>query len=581
MIGAPPAPRGGWPKDRATRYALEVLAGKEIAGELVRLACRRHLVDIVAATKKGLLWDVDEVARVYAFFEELLFLEDGKPFKLEPFQCFIVGSLFGWWKADGSRRFRTAYVEASKGQGKSPLAAGLGLFGVLADGEPAAEVYAAAVTREQAMVVFRDAKRMADDSPEIAARIERLESALAVASTHSFFRPVSSEHRGLDGKRPHIALIDELHEHPTAMVYTKMRAGTKRRRNALVFIITNSGFSRESICWHLRDYSEKVLREQVSNDEWFPYVCQLDPCDDCKASGKRFPTDGCKKCDDWKDPKVWKKTNPGLGTILPVSYLEERVREAIGIPSERAMTQRLNFCIWTESVTIWIPADRWRACERAIDWNAMRGRPCFGGLDLATRRDFAAFGLVFPAVNPGEKTRLFLRTWLPETKFLERARQGKEPFHEWLARGWVETNEGDMIDQDLVKRRILEDFERFRISEVAFDPRFADKLVTELEGAGLTMIAHPQSFDGMSSATRSLETMAMRGELEHDGNGVGTWMIANVALDQNPQGYVRPSKKRSAESIDGAAAWVMAQARAILKPAEYQSIYATHEVLIV
>jgi phage terminase large subunit-like protein len=216
--------------DQTTAYALDVAAGKIIAGRPVRLACERHLRDLRDGHARGLFFDIAAAQFAIQFFTFLTLAEgqhDGKPFILQPFQCFIVGSLFGWKGADGYRRFRTGYIEIGKGNGKSPLAAGIGVKGLIADGEAGAEIYAAAVMRDQAKIVWSDADKMIQASEALRARVLRTVNNLAVVNTHSFFRPISSEGRGLDGKRVHIALIDEVHEHPNPTVVDKMRAGTK------------------------------------------------------------------------------------------------------------------------------------------------------------------------------------------------------------------------------------------------------------------------------------------------------------------------------------------------------------------
>ena len=338
--------------ERVHAYARDVVAGKIVAGNPVVRACARHLHDLKHGASRGLEFRANAAASVIRFIEGAVMIEEEKPFLLEPFQAFILGSVFGWYKADGFRRFRTAYVEVSKGNGKTPIAAVVGLYGLLIDKEPAPEVYSAATAKEQAAIAFNDAKRMVELSPALKARIESQKGNLSIPARHGVFRPLSSEHRQLDGKRVHIGIIDELHEHPSPIVVNKIRAGTKRRQNALIFEITNSGTHRHTVCRAHHDYSLKVLdgwdkENGIRNDSWFAYVCSLDPCPKCRAAGKEQPQDECPHCDQWSDPSVWLKANPGLGTILPASYLKEQVAEARGITSQQNIVKRLNFCLWT------------------------------------------------------------------------------------------------------------------------------------------------------------------------------------------------------------------------------------------
>jgi phage terminase large subunit-like protein len=314
--------------DPVTSYATEVVAGRIMAGRLVRLACQRHLADLRDAHAKGLVWKPEEAQTAIDFFAEILCLPeetaaedvatetaptDGTPFVLQPWQQFIVGSVFGWYTAKGFRRFRDAYWETSKGSGKTPMGAGCMLYMLIADGERGAQCYFAAVTMAQAKEAgMTDAEKMVRASPHLREAIDQKVNNLAVLETGSFLRAISSEKRGLDGKRVHGAFIDEEHEHRTPVVVSKVRRGTKGRRNALVIRATNSGYDRTSICWQDREYSRKVLEGVTADESWFAYVCGMDPC--AAHEDKGFPVDGCSECDDWRvEGPHWLKANPNLG----------------------------------------------------------------------------------------------------------------------------------------------------------------------------------------------------------------------------------------------------------------------------
>ena len=298
-------------------YARAVIAGEMVANRYVRLACERHLADLETAAERGLRFDEEKAGRALHFFSFLRLAEgpfEGRPFELRPWQAFIVGSLFGWYTldADGEwvRRFRNAYVETGKGSGKTPLAAGIGLYGMVADDEGAPEIYSAAAARDQANILWTDARRMVEKSPVLRERVEVGAHGLAMPSRNASFRPVS-EAKNLHGKRPHVVLIDEEHAHPSGEVIDAMRAGTKGRRNALIVRITNSGFDRHSVCWADHEYSTNVLEGILVDDAWFAFVCGLDSCDEHRPGGA--PVDGCPGCDQWTDERVWLKANPNLG----------------------------------------------------------------------------------------------------------------------------------------------------------------------------------------------------------------------------------------------------------------------------
>lgn len=555
------------PADPVLAYAEGVVAGRVAAGRLVRLACERHLRDLAEGPARGLRWDAGAARHAIDFFGWLR-LEDGRPFALLPFQAFIVGSLFGWKGPSGHRRFRAAYVEMGKGNGKSPLAAGIGLYGLVADGEPSAEVYSAATTREQAGILFRDARLMASSSPALAGRLTIDLANIAHTPSHSFFRPCSSEHRGLDGKRVHMALIDELHEHPTSLVADKMRAGTKTRRQALVLEITNSGHDRDTVCWRHHDYSVGVLRGKTPNDAWFAYVCALDPCARHAAEGKEQPADGCPDCDDWRDERVWEKANPGLGTILPREYLREQVGEAAGMPSRQGIVRRLNFCWWTEGETSWLPAELWARGAGPHDAAALAGLRCFGGLDVASKTDVAAFVLDFPDFPAPGCHALLCRFWLPRARAREREHADGVPWSLWEREGLVTLTDGEGIDLDLVERRVEDDARDYRLEEVAVDPWNAAQITTHLQQKGVRVVEFGQSLRNFNEPSKLFEQLLREGRIRHGDNAVLGWMAGNVAVVTDASGNIRPVKPphHSHKKVDGIVAAVMALARSMVAP---------------
>ena len=535
-----------------TAYAEAVVRSRVVANRLVRLACERHLRDLKSGAKRGLRFDEGRAERVMEFFPRFLRLAEGahagQAFELQPWQQFIIGSLFGWLGADGCRRFRKAYVECAKGNGKSPLSAGVGLYGLLADGEEGAEIYSAAVTRDQANILFRDAKRMVQASPALSGRIEVNVGSLTILPTNSFFRPVSSEARSLDGPRVHMGLIDELHEHRSSLVVDKVQAGTKGRRQPLVLEITNAGYDRLSVCWQHHDYSIKVLEGTLDNDEWFAFVAGLD------------------EGDDWTDEKVWPKANPNLGVSVTLRYLREQVREALGMPGKQSIVKRLNFCVWTESAERWLDIAAWDGCGESFEPEDLRGQPCFGGLDLASTRDLTAFGLLFP--RPDGRYVFRVRFWVPEDTVRQRVERDRVPYDVWVRDGLIETTPGNVTDYDRIRAAIKDDAERFTIREIAYDRWNATQLVTQLQEDGATMVPFGQGYFSMNAPSKELEKLVTAQTLVHGGNPVLRWMAGNVSIEQDPAGNIKPSRSKSMEKIDGIAALVMALGRAIVHRSE-------------
>lgn len=565
------------------RYCLDVITGNIPTGRMVFLAVERHLNDLRDGAKRGLYFDQDSAARNIAFFQKFLCLaegeHDGQPFKLAPFQQFIQGSLFGWKTEDGFRRFRTAYIEQGKGNGKSPLAAGNGLFGLIADKENAAEIYSAAVTKEQAKILFRDAENMVSSSPLLRAKVAKHVNNLSVASTASFFRPISSEKRGLDGKRPHIVLIDELHEHPSPIVTDKMRAGTKGRRQALIFEITNSGYDRESVCFYHHDYSRQVLEGTLENDAWFAFVCQLDVCDECRTEGREQPS--CDNCDNWLDEDVWIKANPNLGISIHPKYLREQVTEALAMPAKEGIVKRLNFCIWTQSETRAISVDQWRLCagdeaQDPVAWRermltALKGKVCFGGMDLASTTDIAGDCFIFPKQEGVPKPVLLPFFFIPEEAAKMRVAKDRVPIDLWVKEGFIFQTPGASIDYDFIREHQKAIKRDYRLGELAYDPWNATQLVAQLEKDGFKMVKHQQNIGQLTDPTKSFLKMIRGAEFSHGNNPVLAWMADNLVVKSDASGNLRPVKPENANSpkkIDGIVASIMAIGRANANPAQ-------------
>jgi phage terminase large subunit-like protein len=552
-----------------------VLQGEIPVGRLVFFAVERHIADLQDGPVRGLRFDGEEAVRAVGFFERFLCLAEGdfagKPFLLEPWQQFILASIFGWKAGDGYRRFRTAYIEIGKGNGKSPLAAGIGLYGLLADGESGAEIYSAAVVKDQAKILFRDAENMRDASPMLSSRIAKHINNLSVASTSSYFRPISSEKRGLDGKRVHMALIDEIHEHPSATVVDKMRAGTKGRRQALIFEITNSGYDRHSVCYHHHEFSEKVLERLIENDSWFAYVAQLDACEKCRDEGKTSPN--CEHCDQWTDETVWTKVNPNLGVSIRLKYLREQVAEALEMPSKENIVKRLNFCMWTEQSVRWMPMDKWDACAAPIYPESLRKHDCYAGMDLANVSDLAAFVLVF---HEGDKYQVLPFFWIPQETARVRSEKDRVPYDQWIKEGLIKATEGEVIDYDAIRKDINDIANIYNIREIAFDPWNSSQIVTQLMNDNFTMVELRQGFQSLSSPTKELEKLVRGGDLIHGGNPVLRWNASNVSVHTDPSGNIKPDKERSTEKIDGISALVNALARVIRT--EGPSVYASRGV---
>lgn len=549
--------------DRATDYAERVQSGAIVAGPHVRDAAARHLRDLKDGPARGLLWDPAAAHKACEYFRLVLRFPDGpragQPFRLEDWQAFVVGSCFGWKYADtGMRRYRTCYIETAKGSGKSPCGAGMGLILLASDGMQGAECYVAAVTRDQAKIAFKDAVRMVDSSPALSSRLVKSGNRdvfnLLHSASGSFFRPLSSEGRALDGKRVHFALLDEVHEHPTSVVVDKIHAGVKGSPQPLIAEITNSGYDRNSVCWHHHKYSIDVAAGTVEDDQWFSYVCALDEGDDplLDADGP----DGYPLC--------WLKANPSLGVTIQPDYLRKQVREALGMPSKESIVRRLNFCQWVDAADPWINGDLWRSCEAEFDLSEHDGQPCFAALDLSGARDLTACALLFPHGDGLLDAAVWY--WTPADTLAERSRTDSVPYDAWVRAGHLEATPGKVVDYRFVAQQLADFATRFDLRAVAFDPWRIAYLQQELDalGVGLPLVAHGQGYmraqdSGlwMPRSVELLEKAVFDGRLRVLRNPVLSWNSASAVLAADPKNNRIFDKRKSTGKIDGLVALAM------------------------
>ncbi|QIM48980.1 terminase large subunit [Pusillimonas sp. DMV24BSW_D] len=570
--------------DPVTLFAAKTLRGDYVAGLHVRDACARHLRDLEHGADRGLVWDLQAVHRAIGYFREVLCLNggeyEGEPFNPNPWQCFVIGSLHGWRARDGYRRFRVAYVETAKGSGKSPLAAGMGLYGLTADGEARAEVYAAATKKDQAMILFRDAVAMVDQSPLLNDRIEKSGRGekvwnLAYPAAGSFFRPISADD-GQSGPRPHTALLDEIHEHKSRTVVEMMRAGTKNRRQALIFMITNSGVNKTSVCWEYHEYGCRVSAGLVEDDSFFAFICGIDEGDD-----------------PFKDESCWPKANPSLqfgregeenGGVPGYKYLREQVTEAKGMPGKESTVRRLNFCQWVEAASPWIGADVWLGCkDDPVDDALLEDRRAWGGLDLSSTQDLTAFTLIFEPVehDPFWRTRAWF--WLPGDGLHEKAERDRVPYLAWRDAGHLIALPGRAINKLAVLHQLHQIAGLYDIQGIAYDRWRIEDLNSLMGNEGVSLPnlePFGQGFKDMGPAIDELERRLLDRELKHEGNPVLTWCAANAITNSDPAGNRKIAKDKATGRVDGIVALTMATGLASREPAKEESVYEQRGVLL-
>lgn len=538
------------PTHPTTRYARDVVAGRVLAGRWVRLACERHLRDLETGPERGLWFDEKAADRTFRFFGILRFSKGeaaGRPFKLEPWQQFFVGSVFGWKRADGRRRFREAHLEVGRKNGKTETAAGIALLLVTADGEPGAEVYVAATKKDQARLTFDVAKGMVAGSPLLAKRVTRYTASLGVEATQSKLVPLGADADTLDGLNPSAAIKDELHKWRTRDLWDVLDTATGARRQPLGVSTTTAGSNRQSIWWERRERCLKMLAGTVADDELFALVYTLD--------------DG----DDWEDPAVYGKANPNLGVTVRLDELVKRRDEAKQTPGLINAFKRLRLNTPTDAAESWIAADLWKACADPVDEKALEGRDCYGGLDLSQTTDLTAWALVFPPSVADPKWRLLVRQFLPREVIRVRVERDRVRYDLWAETGQLLLTEGDCVDYAAVKWKVLADAGRFVVRGLAFDRMFALPVIQELQAEGLECVPWGQGFLSLNTPTKELGRMLQAKQIAHQGDEVLAWEASNVAVEMDAAGNLKPSKRKSTERIDGIAAAVNALGLALTR----------------
>lgn len=528
--------------DRATAWAKKVVAGKVVAGPHVRNACRRHLDDLKNGKKRGLHYDPAAAAKAIRFYEERLKLSDGqfegRPFLLHDSQAFKTGNIFGWKRANGTRRFRRAYIEEGKGNGKSPWVAGLGIYGLTVDGEAGAEIYAAASKKDQAQVLFRDAVKMVKQSPELKKRLTLSGGAgkehnIAWLKTTSFFKPISREAgRTGSGPRPHFALCDEIHEMTERSIVEMLERGFKFRLQPLLAMITNSGTDRNSFCYEQHEHAVRVaagnpdakdddphyLGEPI-DDTTFAFVCSLDPGDNPLT-----------------DPSCWAKANPLLGVTITEEWLAEQVAQAKAMPGALNGILRLHFCVWTDAATAWMTRAALEPCIADFDPVIHHGKTAFLGADLSQVKDITALGYCVQTgtVDEGEHAGkplydAWVQAWTPGDTLAARVLSDKQRYDLWVEQGHLEAPKGQSINYRHVAQALAEADYNFDIQCLAYDRyAFARMLEPEMNELGLSIecVEHPQGGTKKGKPTEEMKEAAKDAGREPE----GLWMPMSVRM---------------------------------------------------
>lgn len=487
---------------------------------------------------------VDRVVRALRALRHTKGRWAGAPFELEPWQLdYIVSPVFGWKHSDGTRIFRTAWVEMPRKNGKSTVASGLALVLLCADGEQGAEVYSAAGGRDQARIVFDEAKKMARATPALANRLRLLASTISVLKTGSRYQALSRVAEAAHGLNVSGAIVDEVHVHKSRHLIDAIETGTGARTQPLVIFLTTADDGDETTIYaEKHNYTIQLAKRIVSDPTFYGVIWAAEETDDPFAEA------------------TWRKANPGLGTTVSLAYIRKEAQRAQAIPAYLPTFLRLSL------------NRRVRAENRALniaDWDAsagmgaedrLAGRACYGGLDLSSTLDLTAFVLVFP--NDDGTYEVLCRLWTPAETIPERSRRDQVPYQLWVDQGQLLTTPGAVIEYKAIELEIGRLAERYDIREIAYDRWGAAQMRQNIEDGGLTVVEMGQGYASMSAPTKELLGLVIARKLRHGGHPVLRWMADNLVVRTDPAGNLKPDKERSRQKVDGMVALIMALARA-------------------
>lgn len=567
-------------------YARAVQSGKIVACKLVKQAAARFEEDLTRQDTKSFPYHFDayRADHAIAFIEQLRHVEGPSAsthggrdnrIKLELWQKFFVGNIFGWRRQDGTRRFRHCYFEVARKNAKTTLAAGIAnvIFWADRPEDPGCQVYFGATKQEQAALAWRIARLQIERHPILKTKGKTYESKQYIVKTRldgkgrpqsdwsARMRPLGQDSKTEDGLNPSLAIVDEYHAHQTSEILDVLESGMMARLQPLTIILTTAGTNFEGPCYQVErplavGILEKVL--QPIPEDVFAMIYTLD------------------EGDDWADPKVWIKSNPNLGVSVYPAQLESRVQIALAAPARARDVKTKNFNIWLQTMSRWIADDVWMKGACAFSEASLEGRHCTVGLDLSTNTDLTAVALAFPPANEGEPWKLIWRLFMPLDNLLERERQDKVPYTEWARTGLVIPTDGDTVDYDYIEQEIRVLGEKYLIDEIAFDPFKAGEVVAHL-GSEFVMVSTAQRYNPMAMYSDIFERLVRKGELAHGGHPILRWMMSCTEVKADRQGNIMPMKPRretSGKRIDGIVAAIMAVGRAsIAAGPEGESVY--------
>lgn len=562
---------------RAEQYMQDVETRKELACEHVKEAIRRHQRDLLQAPEKGWYFDKKDPRDKMKIISLLKHTKGkgwaGKPFILEPWQCFIVYILFGWKKADHTRRFSTAYIEVSKKNGKTAFAAAIGDILLIFDNEPEAEVYFAATKKDQAKIAFTQAKAFIEKNTSLqqisGARF--VTNNVNIPGTGSKMEPLGRDSKGLDGINPSGAIIDEYHEWDKDDVRESIESAQVAREQTLLLIITTAGFNKNGPCYLYRKTCLDILYGRITQDDTFVVIYTLD------------------ETDDWKNEAIWKKACPNYGISVIPDKMQVEFSKALNRGGEKEVSFKTkNLNLWVDAPKTWIKHEHFKAChhlKKGEDAEKhLKNYPCFGGLDIASHVDINAFTLYFPETGlglPAFKTWY----WIPEQKMIDR--EDRVPYRLWHQQGHIRIMPGEVLDPDILASDIYEICQQYNVQRFAFDPYKAYHGTIQWLKKNTSFPEefydpYTQGIMNMTTPTGEYEGLLTSHNCELFNDPVKGWMLGNVVIHKDSTGNQKPDKAKSQDKIDGIVTDIIALGTAMSgeQPQQHVGIYFSTDDII-
>lgn len=534
------------------QYPVDVISGNVIAGKHIKKACERFFSLMDDDRYMFLEEKVDKVIRLYHHLRHFKGRHSGKPFVLEPWQEWIIASIYGFYnKSDGSRLTQTVYIEVARKNGKTALAAGIGLNALINDDEDGAEVYFAANSKDQVKIsawplCSNFAK--AFDPKEKYLKVYR--DTIDFDKTISWLKVLAADSTKLDGPNPSTFILDEYHAAKSNSLKAVLESGQGTRDNPLEIIITTAGFDKLGPCYELRTTATEILNGLKEDDSFFMAIYSLD------------------EKDDWKDEANWIKSNPNMDVTVKSSYLRKEVRKAMNTPSDEVNVKTKNLNMWCDSSDVWIPDDYILACSRKVDLDDFTTKDdCFAGIDLSSTSDLTCVSFMIP-----KDGKFYFKTlyYLPE-EALE-TKKNKEQYSEWVRLGFLKLTPGNVVDYDYILDDILSVDKRLYIVKVGYDSWNATQFVINATDKGLPMEPVSQSIGNFNRPTKEMERVILSGNVVIDNNPITRFCFRNVVMKLDHNGNTKPSKEYRDKKIDGVISMIEAMGVCLMTPQYSNSI---------